>query len=184
MLRVGLGRLIGVVPHRIRFARGPAGKPYLLEPSFARSLRFNLAHSDGFAVFAATVGREVGIDVERVHEHPDLFAVAAGCFSPYEQATLTATPLPDRTAAFYRCWTRKEAYVKAIGAGLQAKLDDFDVGFAADDPPALRRVAWQLSEPTHWRMEALNLPPGYIGAVVYRRGSPITDTVNEIQEWT
>lgn len=172
-LRLGLGRLLGVAPARLRFGYARAGKPYLWEPPFARSLKFNLAHSDGLAVFGSAVRCEVGIDVERVCEHRDLADVAAIYFSSREHATLAALPPQARTAAFYRCWTRKEAYLKAIGSGLAANVDDVDVALATNGPPA--SPCGQPSEPTRWRTEALDLPAGYVGAlVVERRASPLT----------
>ncbi len=184
MLRAGLGGLLGVAPHRIGFRYGPAGKPYLWEPSGARVLRFSLAHSDGLAVFGCTLGRALGIDLERAEEHADLSDVATACFSPREQATLAALPRPAQTAAFYRCWTRKEAYVKAIGSGLGAPLDDFDVACGVDEPPALLRVGWQPSERTRWRMEALSLRPGYIGALVVGRRSSELAQLNSRGVWS
>jgi 4'-phosphopantetheinyl transferase len=168
-LRVGLGRVLRVPPRRIHFGYGSAGKPYVREPPPARVLSFNLAHSDGLAVFACSMGCAVGIDVERVHQHPDLLDVAESCFSPRERRTLSALSRQEQTIAFYRCWTRKEAYVKAVGKGLTAPLDDFDVTLGADERPALLRVRQQPAEPARWRMDALSVPAGYIGALVVGR---------------
>jgi 4'-phosphopantetheinyl transferase len=165
LLRIGLGKLLDVAPERLRFSHGPDGKPMLSEPRFARALKFNLAHSDGLAVFACSFGHELGIDVERVKHHDDLLDVAAVCFSPAERSTLMALPDSERTGAFYRCWTGKEAYVKAVGSGLTERLTDFDVRFDGGGPPALLRVGWRPSEADRWRLDFLQLPPGYAGTI-------------------
>jgi 4'-phosphopantetheinyl transferase len=169
VLRAGLGRLLRVDPSSLEFGYGPNGKPYLSTPTAARLLRFNLSHSDGLAVFACALGREVGVDVERVRDQPELLELADCCFSSSERATLAAVPPSSQTRAFYRCWTRKEAYVKAVGCGLGAGLSDFDVAFGPDQPPALVSVSWEASEPARWRMDELDLPAGYVGALVVQR---------------
>lgn len=88
---------------------------------------------------------------------------------------LTTLPRTAQARAFYRCWTRKEAYVKAIGSGLRAPLHDFDVSLDTDQPASLLRVGWSESEPARWRMEELDVPFGYVGAVVAERpkGQPM-----------
>ena len=172
-LRRGVSACVGVAPRQIVFGYGPTGKPFVREPSSARSLRFNLAHSAGLAVYACGAGHPVGIDIERARRHGDLDDVASRFFSPDERVKLASLPRSARTVAFYRCWTRKEAYVKAIGSGIEAPLDDFDVAFAPDAPAALLRVGWQPSEPSRWRMEALDVPHGYIGAIIVARSARV-----------
>jgi 4'-phosphopantetheinyl transferase len=173
LLRRVLGACVGVAPRQIVFGYGPAGKPFVREPSSARTLRFNLAHSAGLAVYACGAGHPVGIDIERARRHGDLDDVASRFFSRYERATLASLPRSAKTVAFYRCWTRKEAYVKAIGSGIAGPLDDFDVAFAPDAPAALLRVGWQPSEPGRWRIEALDVPHGYIGAITVARSARV-----------
>ena len=173
LLRRGLGAYAGVAPRQIVFGYGPASKPFVREPSSARALRFNLAHSAGLAVYACGVGHPVGIDIECARRHGDLDDVASSFFSRDERTQLLSLPRSARTAAFYRCWTRKEAYVKAIGSGIEAPLRDFDVAFAPDAPAALLRVGWQPDEPSRWRIEALDVPHGYIGAIVVARSARV-----------
>jgi 4'-phosphopantetheinyl transferase len=167
-LRIGLGRLAGVAPGQIRFGYGSAGKPYVLAPDSARGLQFSSAHSGGLAVFACTQGSAVGVDVERVCQHDHLLTVAEACFSEAERTTLAVLPGAVQTAAFYRCWTRKEAYVKALGTGLGPVLQDFDVAFGEHEPPALVRVRDPRLEPIHWQIQALDVPAGFVGALVVR----------------
>lgn len=165
-LRLGLGRRLGVAPRQLRFGYGANGKPHLLEPRPARELRFSLSHSDGFAVYACVPGRAIAVDVERLRDQPDLAAVASRFFAPREVAKLLELPRAQQTAAFYRCWTRKEAYVKAIGAGLCAPLQAFEVAFAEHESPALVHVAWDRREPARWLMDALEVPPTFTGAIL------------------
>jgi 4'-phosphopantetheinyl transferase len=169
VLRIVLGRVLGIPQHLLRFGYGPSGKPYIDRPAAGRALRSSVSHADGLAVFGCAFGRDVGVDVERVCVHPDLLAVAESCFSTREQAELRTLPHTSQARAFYRCWTRKEAYVKAIGSGLRASLRDFEVSLDTDKPASLLRVGWSESEPARWRMEELDVPFGYIGAVVAER---------------
>jgi hypothetical protein len=97
------------------------------QPAVGRGLEFNLSSSGDLAAFGCAVGRDIGIDMERVCVHADLLAVADNCFPAYERATPGALPHASRARAFYRCWTRKEAYLKAIGSGLDSTLQDLDL---------------------------------------------------------
>ena len=111
---------------------GPNGKPVIQGP-----VRFNVSHSGSVAAFAFAVGCELGLDVEEIRPFADLAAVAAQFFSPEEAAELAKLPRAEQELAFFRCWTRKEAYVKAVGTGLSAPLHDF-------------QVSLQQSEATHF----------------------------------
>ena len=104
-------------------------------------MRFNISHSGGLAVFAFTLDCEVGVDVEEIRELKDLAEIAARFFCAEETAELMSLPADQRTAAFFRCWTRKEAYIKAIGDGLSAPLDGFAVTLGRDEPARLIHLA-------------------------------------------
>ena len=135
-LRRLLGRLVDVEPASLRFAYGPAGKPAL---EGHPSLGFNLAHSGGVGLLAVAPEVAVGVDVEA---SPDPLGaceeIAPMYFAPEEMRTLAALPRAQRGAGFLRCWTRKEAYVKALGDGLQMPLDDFSVSLGPEEAPRLR----------------------------------------------
>ena len=165
MLRMLLARFLGEREELIEFDYGSDGKPCISEPECGRALGFNLSHSGDVAVFGLAPGATVGIDVERVRDTGDLLDVSELCFSPRERTIIRALPRSDQCAAFYRCWTRKEAYVKALGCGLSAPLDEIDVAFGAREEPAVLRVGRDHSEPARWRMQPLALPAGYVGAV-------------------
>lgn len=165
VLRLLLGRYLKRAPHSIAFCYGPYGKPVLAGNASKQGgltpapppLHFNLAHSDGLAVYAFARAGEVGVDIERVRELPEWESMAETTFSPRELAELRAVPAADRQERFFAAWTRQEAVLKALGAGLGgaapgttaaeyrvASLRVAD-GFAAalTTPPAVTRIAYR-----------------------------------------
>jgi 4'-phosphopantetheinyl transferase len=148
MMRRVLGRLLDCDPAGLTVAAGPAGKPYL--PDHAR-LRFNAAGSEGVALLATALDIELGVDVELSAPGRDALDIARRFFTAAEHAALAALGPEQRPAAFLRCWTRKEAYVKAIGEGLHAPLDGFEVSLEAANPVALREPAGGASL-SRWRL--------------------------------
>ena len=161
-IRQILAGYLSQAPSALAFAYGPRGKPRLAQPA---GLDFNLAHSHELALCAVTSGRPVGVDVEWLRPMPDLLSVARIAFSPAELAALLAQPEADRLATFFRCWTSKEAYIKARGDGLALPLDAFDVSLAADQPPALLANRLDPAEPSRWSLHALAPADGYLGAL-------------------
>jgi len=123
-LRLLLGRHLGEEPGALRVVRRPGGKPALAEPW--SWLGFNVAHSGGLMLVALARDREVGVDVERIDPARAAGPIADAVFSPREAAVLRRLPEPARTQAFFSCWTRKEACVKATGEGI-AGLERLDV---------------------------------------------------------
>jgi 4'-phosphopantetheinyl transferase len=135
-LRRILAGLLECDPAALRFAYGPSGKPSLRGGA---DLSFNLAHTQALGLLAVTADAKVGVDIES-HSAPvqDCEELAHGFFAPAEVRTLMALPRSQRDVAFLRCWTRKEAYVKALGDGLQLPLEDFAVSLAPGTPARLR----------------------------------------------
>ena len=130
ILRVLLGRYLATEPDRVRFAYGPRGKPRLAFPETA--LEFNLAHSGRFAAYAFAVGCELGVDIEEVRQGGDQESfMRAEFFSREEREEWLGLDPSQRAEAFFRCWTRKEAYIKALGDGLSMPLDSFQVSLQA-----------------------------------------------------
>ncbi len=167
-LRSILADYLRLAPGEIRFAYGRRGKPSLTERGDS-PLRFNLSHSGSLGVAAITQGREVGVDVERRRELKRPDAIARRFFSAEENRQLGALATEsERDDAFFRCWTRKEAYLKALGDGLARPLGSFDVSLG--DPPELLRVEDEEREPERWRMLSLSPPAGYTGALVVEAG--------------
>jgi 4'-phosphopantetheinyl transferase len=164
-LRILLAHYLGCAPTGIEFIGGPKGKPALRD--FSR-IRFNTSHSGEMALYALTVGCELGVDVEQLRTLDDLESIAMRFFSPGEASELLSLNPEDRGPAFFRCWTRKEAYVKAIGDGLTIPLDCFQVTLLPGVPARFIQVAGDQGIAHEWTLDHLDLEPGYIGALAYR----------------
>jgi 4'-phosphopantetheinyl transferase len=159
MLRRLLGGFLGLEPERVELRYGPHGKPCV------EGLRFNLAHSHELALYAFSRGRELGVDLERIRPLRDAAAIAERYFSAEENAVLRSLPEIQRHEAFFRCWTRKEAYLKALGDGLARPLDSFDVTLAPGEPARLLRVQGAPDEAARWSLLHLDPAPGFVGAL-------------------
>jgi 4'-phosphopantetheinyl transferase len=155
-LRDLLSRYLGNTPPQVRLHAGPFGKPYLAEGD----LRFSLSHSQGIALYAVVRGLEVGCDIEYRNHMLACEQVADRFFSPLEARTLSSLPATQQAEAFFNCWTRKEAYVKARGLGLSLPLDSFDVSLAPSEGAALLRGC------EGWSVQAFEPVPLYHAAVV------------------
>ena len=166
ILRRVLARYVRRPASTLRFRRDRFGKPSL---SHRTPLSFNMAHSDAMALIAVTTGRPVGVDVERVAAIDDAFDVAEICFAPAERRVLHAVPSSAVCDAFFACWTRKEAFIKAVGTGLSAPLQAFEVSLTPDAPARLCRVSGSERVAASWTMEALYPAPGYVGALALRQ---------------
>lgn len=127
VLRLLLGRYLETQPADVRFCYGPQGKPALGGEHRESSLRFNASHSGELALYGFMHDCEVGVDVELIKDDFATEEIAERFFSAGEIKALSALPVPERPAAFFETWTRKEAYIKAIGSGLSHPLDQFDV---------------------------------------------------------
>ena len=158
-LRRLLASYLSVSPREISFCYSSHGKPGLKESA----LDFNVAHTEGMAVFAFTRGRRIGVDIERIRADFWVDEVAERFFSHVERAALRDLPLDKRHAAFFRIWTRKEAYVKARGEGLSHPLDQFDVSL--NDDAQLAATRQDASEAQRWRLENLIVGPEFAAAV-------------------
>jgi len=164
-LRQLLGARLGVRPESVELVYGARGKPALAN-SGRNSLRFNLSHRDDLAVYALSWGCDVGIDVEAIRPLPDADAVAARFFSRPEHAAYRALEPRDRPLGFFQCWTRKEAFIKALGEGLSHQLDSFDVSLAPGAPAELLRVEPVPGDDRGWRLASFFPAPGFVAAVV------------------
>jgi 4'-phosphopantetheinyl transferase len=144
-LRRVLGSILDIAPGRVSFERGEHGKPRLAAEFELYDVRFNLAHSEHLAVLAITSGREIGVDLESVRSNICPLDIASQFFTAEEHQALEALAPNDRLKAFYRCWTRKEAYAKALGAGLSLPLNSFSVSVSAatEDIPIVSSTSLQ-----------------------------------------
>jgi 4'-phosphopantetheinyl transferase len=168
-LRDILGSYLETDPGAIAFTYGKHGKPALGGSAEGADLQFSVSHSADLAAYAVTIGAPVGVDVERLRAVQYLDAVAERAFSPRECAVLRALPVDLGLAGFFNCWTRKEAYIKALGEGLSYPLERFSVSLAPGAPARLESVDDAPAHLQTWTMEALPLPAGFAGAVVVAR---------------
>lgn len=164
-LRYLLGRYVDLCPAEVRFKDGPQGKPALIRDV---GIKFNTTHSGDFVAFAFTAGCEVGIDLEKIRPLPDLMDIANRFFSTDEAVELDSLPPGRRESAFFRCWTRKEAYIKATGCGLSAPLDQFQVSLLPHEPAQLIQLARDANAAKAWTLDDLKLATDYEGALAYR----------------
>ena len=165
VLRAILALYSNRAPECVSFSDGPHGKPALASESGEAAIRFNVSHSYGVALYAVTRDREVGIDVELIRSDLKVEQIAARFFSRHEIATLRALPADLQEAAFFRCWTRKEAYIKATGAGLSLPLDQFEVSLTPGEPAALLSTQRDPNEAQRWSLQELTPAPGYAAAL-------------------
>ena len=161
ILRALLGAYLSKSPESLIFNYGPQDKPSLETRDGSSPVNFNLSHSHGLVVYAFALGREVGIDLELIRPEFAGDDIAERYFSPRELTKLRSLPQALRAEGFYNCWTRKEAYVKARGEGLQIPLHGFDVSLTPGEPDEL-----QSPDRSHWALRSFKPAPGFVAAVV------------------
>lgn len=160
VLRTVLGWYFDVAPDEIVFSYGQHGKPSV---SDRQEIQFNLSHSANVIVLGVTQNKAIGVDVEKIRFVNEMTTIAHDYFSESEQETLFVLPEEQRERAFFTCWTRKEAYIKATGDGFSLPLTDFDVTLEPDQPARLLRASGD--DPTRWSLLSIDTIPGYVGAV-------------------
>jgi 4'-phosphopantetheinyl transferase len=165
-LRTILGDALPATPDSIRFGEGEHGKPFLDGSHADRDIEFNVSHSGDLFLYAVSQGRTVGVDIERKKDGLSADAIAQRYFAPEEARLLLELAPEQRLPSFYRCWTRKEAYLKAKGTGLTTKLQAFEVTFLPDVPPALLHTEVDGEDPSDWQVFELSVPDGYVAALV------------------
>ncbi|HEX8988369.1 MAG TPA: 4'-phosphopantetheinyl transferase superfamily protein [Rhodocyclaceae bacterium] len=165
-LRRLLGERLGIPAEAVRLAGGEHGKPCLGGDQAASGWHFNLSRCGELALFALARDRRVGIDLEAVREVRGADHIVEHFFSRRERAAYRTLGAGDKLRGFLNCWTRKEAFVKAVGAGLAYPYDCFDVSLAPGEPAQLLRVGERRGEDTGWRLDAFVPRPGFVAAVV------------------
>jgi 4'-phosphopantetheinyl transferase len=162
LLRELLGKYLHQAPAGLEFSYGEHGKPSLSGGNTSSGLCFNLSHSAGLVVYAIAKERNLGIDVEHVRPESAGEDVAKRYFSAREVSDLQTLPPEVRVEGFFHCWTRKEAYLKATGMGLQIPLGSFAVSLVPEKPAQFLGGV----EP-RWHLAAYHPAEGYVAAVVY-----------------
>lgn len=164
-LRVILSRYLDAPPERLSFCYNEYGKPSLPQRLADGDLRFNLSHSRGLALCAVACGCEIGVDVEWIRADLAGEETIATYFSNQEAETIRALPPELRTQAFFDCWTRKEAFIKAVGEGLSYPLDQFSVTVIPGRPARLLSARGGAQEVGRWSLAALDCGAGYAAAL-------------------
>ena len=165
VLRHLLGRYLNCDPAKVSLVYGLKGKPAVESSS---SLQFNMTHSGDLALIALFLRREIGVDVEQIRPIPDVQQIANRFFCPAEACEVMSFPQTERERAFFLCWTRKEAYIKATGDGLSAPLGSFRVTVHPDIPARLVHVQHNEIEARSWTLHDLQVAVGYAAALAYR----------------
>ena len=164
ILRTILSFYLDTEPDRVRFNYGKNDKPALANEYNEGKLYFNISSSEGLALYAFTRIGEVGVDIECIHDISDMMQITESYFSSAENAALRTLPTSQRKQGFFHCWTRKEAFIKAIGDGLSLPLDRFDVSLVPGEPAGLLAIEGSVTEATQWSMQDLKPASGFAAA--------------------
>ena len=178
-LRAILASYTRLTPYDLKFDYSSFGKPRVaVEPGQPGTYpSFNLSHSGELAVYAVGLQHQIGIDIEQVRPQIAGDRIAEHYFSPQEVHALRQLPPDEQASAFFRCWTRKEAYIKARGEGLSVPLNSFDVTLRSDEAAALLSVAGKRDEASRWSLHAVDVAPGYEAAVA------VEGELSSIRHW-
>ena len=168
LLRILLAAYAAAQPRELTFVYGQNQKPFLGPIHDAGRVQFNVSHSGTKALIAITRGRELGVDIEQVRQNVDYESLARRFFSLAERTALSSLEPCERYRAFFRCWTRKEAYIKAHGAGLALPLQTFDVSVSAGEENALLATRPGAKEAALWSIRPLEAGEGYEAALCAR----------------
>lgn len=162
ILRMLLSSYLKMNPKDLNFKYTSFGKPYL---AIENQLKFNVSHSGNMAAFAFYQGREIGVDIEKVKNDFDVLELAQNFFSKTEIVALEKQSIENLPKAFFRCWTRKEAFIKAEGSGLSFPLDKFAVSLDHDIEANLLETQWNTEEKNEWKLFSFIPAAGYVGAL-------------------
>ena len=165
-MRTILAQYLNVGPQELIFSPDVGMKPELASQFKDTGIQFNLSHSSELALLAVCKGARVGVDVERINLEIPIVEIAERFFSAAEISVLKALPCDEKHEAFFSCWTRKEAYIKALGGGLSVPLDSFEVAFGSQRAAALVTVRDDPTEISRWTIYDLQVPKGYKAALV------------------
>lgn len=165
ILRLLLANYLDQKPEEIKFRYSTYGKPKL---AIEQELKFNVSHSGNMAAFAFFAGQEVGVDIELIKDDFNILELAQNFFSNTEISFLENQPKKELSRTFFRCWTRKESFIKAEGSGLSFPLDKFSVSMDTDENATLLQTDWDFSERLYWKLFSFTPEDQYIAALAIR----------------
>ncbi len=165
-LRKLLAGYLKISPSFIQFTYSSFGKPSLAQEN--QSLQFNISHSGGMGLFGFVKEAEIGVDIEQVKKEIEVAKLADRFFSKEEAKTILQLAPKDQLNSFFKCWTRKEAFIKGHGQGMSLPLDQFEVSILDGEQVALRRVAWDDHEAKEWDFVSFDVKQNFVGALTCR----------------
>lgn len=165
VLRLLLAQYLHIAPDKVELSYGSKGKPYLAAHT---ELQFNVSHSEDLALFAFTFERGLGVDIEYIRPIKDMHDIANRFFCPEEASELMSLPAYLRERAFFSCWTRKEAYIKAVGEGLSVPLNSFRVTLRPGEPTRFIHLAHDTTAARAWALHNLDPDHQYAAALAYQ----------------
>jgi 4'-phosphopantetheinyl transferase len=174
ILRSLIGKYLEINPAEISFQYSEFGKPGIADNN---TLQFNISHSQNMALFAFTTKFNVGVDVEFVNPDIEVKDIAAKFFSTNEIMNLLALPEKQQALGFFNCWTRKEAFIKAVGEGLSFPLDKFEVSLEPNKPAKLLATDWQPDAVSKWSIYSMSPGENFVGSLA------IEGLVEKVKFW-
>jgi 4'-phosphopantetheinyl transferase len=175
-LRLLLSDYLAVHAAEIRFKYLKGGKPQLAVEQNPDTLQFNISHSAGVALIAVGCKHRLGVDIEKIRSEVDTLALAQRFFSVREREGLRAFSDSLRTSAFFACWTRKEAFLKATGDGLSFSLSDFSVTTHPDHDPTVEDIKGNKNAGTKWSLADIFVGDGYCAALAVEANATRIET--------
>ncbi|OCQ99688.1 4'-phosphopantetheinyl transferase [Oscillatoriales cyanobacterium USR001] len=172
ILRAILSRYLEIKPHQLRFNYSTRGKPEIAENCGVKNLEFNLSHSEEIAIYGITCASKIGIDIEKIRSIDDAEQIAKRFFAARECSWLSEISPSEKPAAFFRLWTCKEAYLKAIGEGLAFGLDRFEISFSSSESPTIISIQGSDRIEIPWFLQQLTPVSGYVGSVAVKVDNP------------
>ncbi len=169
VLRMLIGKYQNVSPELLQISTGKYGKPAVTEAFNQPEIFFNISHSDNLAVFAFTRETEIGVDVEHARQLKEMKRIARRFFSKHEYTVLNSLPKDEQIAGFFNAWTRKEAFIKALGEGLSHPLDSFAVTLKPGTDAGLLWVTGAPAEAAQWSLVSWQPAEDYVAALATRR---------------
>ncbi|MGK0389490.1 MAG: 4'-phosphopantetheinyl transferase, partial [Maribacter sp.] len=133
------------------------------------NLQFNVSHSKGIGLLAFTHDADIGVDLEPVNKEIDVQKLAARFFSSNESKTVLSLPYAEQFPAFFRCWTRKEAFIKAHGEGLSLALDSFEVSVLEMEDVEMIAIRWGMEEVKEWRLFSFEVEVNLMAGLVVKK---------------
>ena len=166
LLRSALALVLKQDPGSFNFNYSESKKPYLKTEVDRQPIAFNVSHSHGQALVAISLGRKLGVDIEKIRPEVEFEKLASRFFSSAEHKALMECAQAERVAAFFATWTRKEAFVKAVGKGIAFGLSEFDVNVDANAPPKMLSTRWDANDVGNWHMASIESVNSHMATVV------------------